>query len=163
MVVRWSEHKKGTSNSELLKKAIQKYSAENFTFRILSECISQEQLNDAESYWIDFYQTFGEGYNMTSGGDQHIRSKETCEKISKAKKGYKPKPESIAKMKESLKGRVPWNKGRKGWKNSGSFKAGHKHSPEDLEKMRQASIGRKDTTEATLNRRLGQLRRHGKV
>lgn len=46
------------------------------------------------------------------------------------KKGYKKTPEHWAKIKESLKGRIVWNKGTTGWvkPNKGSFKTGKKHS-----------------------------------
>jgi hypothetical protein len=42
-------------------------------------------------------------------------SKETKRKIGLKSLGRKQSPETIAKRSQSLKGRIPWNKGKKGW------------------------------------------------
>lgn len=49
-------------------KAIREYGLENFELEILEEC-TEEQLNEREMYWIAFYDTYNNGYNMTPGGD----------------------------------------------------------------------------------------------
>lgn len=50
-------------------KAIKKYGLENFTFEILQDNIENyDQLDKAEIYWIDYYNSFLQGYNETSGG-----------------------------------------------------------------------------------------------
>lgn len=42
---------------------------ENFIFEIIEECeLSQKELNIKERYWIDFYNSFKDGYNCTPGG-----------------------------------------------------------------------------------------------
>lgn len=67
---RWAEHKR-LSNSEdqrIIYRAIRKYGLENFTFEVLEECQEQE-LNEREIYWINFFDSFENGYNMTYGGD----------------------------------------------------------------------------------------------
>lgn len=51
-----------------LSKAFRKYGIENFSFEVLEEC-SISELNDRERYWINFYNTFYDGYNQTLGGD----------------------------------------------------------------------------------------------
>ena len=38
---------------------------ENFSFEVLEE---RSELNNRETYWIDFYNTTTFGYNMTKGG-----------------------------------------------------------------------------------------------
>nr|DAZ72707.1 MAG TPA: intron associated endonuclease [Caudoviricetes sp.] len=40
---------------------------ENFSFEVLEEC-DRSELNNRETYWIDFYNTTIFGYNMTKGG-----------------------------------------------------------------------------------------------
>lgn len=60
----------------------------NHTFEII-ETIDREELNSRESYWIEYYDSFNNGLNLTTGGDSCKRSKETCEKISKSKMGDK--------------------------------------------------------------------------
>lgn len=64
---RWREHVNGLENSTI-SNAIKKYGEENFIFEMLEVC-SIEDLNSREIYYIDKFKTFGEGYNMTIGGD----------------------------------------------------------------------------------------------
>lgn len=49
-------------------RAIRKYGIDNFTFEIIEECKISE-LNEKEKYWIQKYDTFFNGYNLTLGGD----------------------------------------------------------------------------------------------
>lgn len=66
---RWSQHKRDSviSRDTFLYQAMQKYGIENFKFYILEECNSQ-LLDEREKFWIDYYDTFKHGYNMTLGG-----------------------------------------------------------------------------------------------
>lgn len=64
---RWREHVNGLENSTI-GNAIKKYGEENFSFEILESC-SIEELNDREIYYIDKLDTYGKGYNVTTGGD----------------------------------------------------------------------------------------------
>ena len=64
---RWNEHLSKQSNS-LISLALKKYGISNFSFEILEEC-NQEELNEKEMYWIKYYNTFKDGYNLTLGGD----------------------------------------------------------------------------------------------
>lgn len=75
---RWREHKShafGTHINDVNKtlyKAIRKYGLENFTFEVLQDNIeTYEQLDKAEIYWIDFYNSFIKGYNETFGGQKY--------------------------------------------------------------------------------------------
>lgn len=49
-------------------RALRKYGEENFEWIILEECDNSE-LNEKESYWIFYYDTYTKGYNATKGGD----------------------------------------------------------------------------------------------
>ena len=40
---------------------------DNFTFEVIEEC-PVEQLDDRERYWINYYDSYNNGYNRTSGG-----------------------------------------------------------------------------------------------
>ena len=65
---RLSEHKRGKGlSTQLIDKAILKYGVENFSFEVIEECDAIE-LNDKEIYWIDYYNSYRRGYNLTSGG-----------------------------------------------------------------------------------------------
>lgn len=71
---RWNRHKSTILNQNdhnyenPLYRAIRKYGIENFQFSILEKC-SIEELNQKEIYWINFYNSFFNGYNLTFGGD----------------------------------------------------------------------------------------------
>lgn len=59
---------KDHSYNNPLYRAIRKYGLENFSFEIIKECLVQD-LNEEEKYWIKYYDTFFNGYNLTFGGD----------------------------------------------------------------------------------------------
>lgn len=74
---RWNYHKTHFNYEKEydkpLYKAFRKYGLENFIFEIieiLTETEYQEKINQRESYWIEYYNTYGlTGYNGTKGGD----------------------------------------------------------------------------------------------
>lgn len=75
---RWKEHQSHVFGShpndqnKTLYKAIRKYGLKNFTFEVLQDNIETfEQLDKAEIYWIDYYNSFVKGYNETFGGQQY--------------------------------------------------------------------------------------------
>lgn len=55
------------SYSSPLSSAIRKYGKEQFTFEILEEC-TRSKLDEKEIYYINFYNTYFDGYNCTTGG-----------------------------------------------------------------------------------------------
>lgn len=65
---------------------------------ILESCDSVDELNDAEKKWIEKHNA--------------VHSDEFCNLKFGGRNG-KHGPESIEKLKKSLKGRTPWNKGKK--------------------------------------------------
>ena len=66
---RWMQHKQQNmiARDTFLYNAIKKYGIESFDFYILEEC-NEEILNEREMFWIEYYDTFQNGYNMTIGG-----------------------------------------------------------------------------------------------
>ena len=71
----WKEHqshafgKHENDIKKVLYQAIRKYGLENFTFEVLQDNIENyEELNKAEIYWINYYNSFLQGYNETRGG-----------------------------------------------------------------------------------------------
>lgn len=67
-------------------RGIRKYGIEVFESKILEDNIPNEIVNERESYWIAYFDTFtGYGYNMTDGGEGWLKSEETKEKMRKPK------------------------------------------------------------------------------
>jgi group I intron endonuclease len=56
--------------NSLIDKAIQKYGIESFNFEILETFKNKnnDKLNQREIYWIEKYNSFKKGYNLTKGG-----------------------------------------------------------------------------------------------
>lgn len=71
---RFKNHKSESFNPKsnaydtAIHRAIRKYGVDNFSFEIIEEC-EQDQLHEREIYWIDYYNSFGNGYNLTNGGE----------------------------------------------------------------------------------------------
>lgn len=57
----------GRSEYMYIKRAIHKYGREHFTINLIEEC-SIEMLNEREKYWISYYDSYNNGYNLTEGG-----------------------------------------------------------------------------------------------
>ncbi len=66
--LRWQEHLREISNSSNrpLYRAMSKYGFKNFE---IQEIEYTENLEEREKFWIEFYDTFKNGYNATRGGD----------------------------------------------------------------------------------------------
>ena len=96
---RWKEHKAHAFGShpndqkKILYQAIRKYGIENFTFEVVQDNIETfEQLDKAEIYWIDYYNSFVKGYNETFGGQQYhkiLPNKEIIEDYYKTRSARK--------------------------------------------------------------------------
>lgn len=69
---RWKEHcldyKRERCEKRPLYDAMNKYGVENFIIEEVEKC-SPDILNDRETYWIEQYGSFKNGYNATKGGD----------------------------------------------------------------------------------------------
>ena len=67
---RWQSHRKnyGIESNISLYQAFNKYGLDNFSFEIVEEC-SIEELNDKEKFYIEYFQSYINGYNMTKGGE----------------------------------------------------------------------------------------------
>lgn len=50
-----------------IKRAIHKYGRDKFHIHLIEEC-PIETLNDREKYWINHYDSYNKGYNLTLGG-----------------------------------------------------------------------------------------------
>lgn len=66
---RFNEHKRDAIKGcqYALHRAMRKYGIDNFSVEEIEQC-STEELDDREQYWISFYDSYYQGYNMTIGG-----------------------------------------------------------------------------------------------
>lgn len=120
---RWHRHKSDAKskiirNKMVISRAITKHSYNNFTFTVIEEWQTLEEVNEAEIFWIEFFNTRNTniGYNIEAGG-RSGPNKITKIKISSSLRG------KTAWNKGIKTGLIPWNKGTKGVikANSGSF------------------------------------------
>lgn len=111
---RYSHHISCVNNNDkqikqLIHKAIRKYGLSNFSFSIIEEC-NKELLDEREIYWIKYYNSFNNGYNMTEGGDGGlIINEKTREKHRESIKRKWTDPKFREKVMSSKS--EPWNKG----------------------------------------------------
>jgi group I intron endonuclease len=69
-IKRWKEHcrdyKKERNKNRPLYLAMLKYGLDNFSFTVIEQT---DNANEREKYWIEQYDSFKKGYNITLGGD----------------------------------------------------------------------------------------------
>ena len=78
---RWIQHKVPSSWNDPIRDsynnklygAFRKYGLDNFDFSIIEEC-AIEKLNEREIYWIKYYNSCENGYNLTIGGQNNKES-----------------------------------------------------------------------------------------
>lgn len=88
----------------LFQKAVKKYGKENFKTRHCCYCNNQRELNQAEIYWIAYWESIEKGYNLKQGGKSasgYKYSQEICNKISKSLQGHSVSEESLNKMRNT--------------------------------------------------------------
>lgn len=83
---RFKEHKNPYNwkreKNKPLYIAFQKYGLENFSFDIIEEC-QPNQLDIKEQYWIEYYNTYQNGYNVTTGGETNYGQNHPGHKLTK--------------------------------------------------------------------------------
>lgn len=75
LMTRFKEHisdsKRKRDIHRPLQNAIRKYGEQHFSIELLETC-EDDQGSDREIYWINYYNSFKNGYNATLGGDGKI-------------------------------------------------------------------------------------------
>jgi group I intron endonuclease len=101
--------------TQLITLAIAKHKPDNFKFEIIEEWYNQKDTDDAETFWMDFFQSYKRefGYNV--------------ERCGKVLSGWKHTQETKNIIKKKRKNQIIWSKGTKGLMrpNKTSFKSGH--------------------------------------
>lgn len=80
-----------TINETKISRAIQKYSKYDFVYGIVEEIEDRNLLDEREQYWIKYYNSVDNGFNIKEGG--------------KCARGYKQSQSSIEKRRQKLIGK----------------------------------------------------------
>lgn len=67
---RWKSHWKQVAkgDKDYIHNAMRKYGKENFEYEIIERC-NQDVINEREIYWIEYFDSYKNGYNLTTGGE----------------------------------------------------------------------------------------------
>ena len=152
---RRSEYKrlKGCGKNTRLFNSLNKYGFNKHLFEIIEEC-DASILNDRETFHINFNKSFNseKGMNLHSGGNNHIISEETREKLRISHLGQRAWNKGLTKETDnrlkiqgenhSLKmiGRLASDETKEKMSNA---RIGKKHSDETIKKLSDAKIGNK--------------------
>lgn len=135
---------------------------DKYEYSIIEMNVPEDKLDEREIYWISFFDTYNNGYNLNEGGGGirgYRHTEETKKKMSDNNTGESNPfygkhhtEESKKKMSESLAGKTAWNKGQKmsdefTKKVSNSLigntrHLGKKHSEEAKKRMSEANKGK---------------------
>lgn len=138
--------KKGIHGNNYLLSSYNVHGAASFSYEIIytieDQTITKEQilhiLNEKEQHYINKYESFDKGYNLTSGGENIIFSEETIEKMRKSHIGQKPSIRCRQMASERMKNRVVSEETKK--RLSKAMK-GKTHSDESKRKMSKSRMG----------------------
>lgn len=92
-IYRWTHHRSDLDNkrhhNQHLQSAWNKYGKDSFIFEFIEEC-SEKDLDIREEYWIKFYNSYEDGYNLDLGGRGIRGYKHTQEQIDKMRRIQSP-------------------------------------------------------------------------
>lgn len=70
---RWRKHKNKLKNNKhensMLQRAFNKYGEEAFEYNVIHLCEEIDRISELEIYYIKKYDSFNNGYNLTTGGE----------------------------------------------------------------------------------------------
>lgn len=80
----WKEHIQQSSrmNADPLYKDMRRYGLDKFRIKIIEEC-SESLLNKRESYWIEQYDAYNDGYNLSPGIIEEEPIKESIKRVKR--------------------------------------------------------------------------------
>ena len=93
------------NDNNYFHRALRKYGLDNFVYCVLEENVLRANLNLKEQEWIEEFDSFEGGYNMTAGGGQTIFSEEMKKKMSESHKGKHFSEEHRKNLSNAFKGK----------------------------------------------------------
>lgn len=177
-VGRWRDHLKVVRNPDnpglVIHQAMRKHGIENFEFKVVVECMSEDEAFDVERRLIREWSTMDHGYNLNEGGEGgYGPSLETRQKLSAVHKGRTKSEVTRRKM-------SAWQVGKKlsveTREKIGASQRGKSRSESEETRQRRAEAqrqrcargehgfaGRRHSEEAREKMRAAHARRLGKV
>ena len=149
---RWGQHKHHAKHEGkmVICKAIRSHGVEHFTFEVVCECDTREELNAKEIEYISTNCSRApNGYNIEKGGNTHEKTPETCAKLSASNKGRVISEEWRKNMSIAAKGRTATEETRLKMRKA---QKGRIITDEMKEKIRNTLLGRKPTKETIAKR-----------
>lgn len=70
--------KNGTHHSSKLQRAFDKYGRVAFYFEVIENNIQATLISERESWWVNHFHAFEDGYNMTEGGETYSSFGKEC-------------------------------------------------------------------------------------
>jgi len=143
---RVSAHKKLSGRKYYLHRAMKKYGGENFKFEVIYQSKDVDHcLKVMEPYFIEKFNTYNDGYNLTLGGEGAV-GLDVPEHTRIAVGNANRKRNWTEKSKKQLRQRMLGNLQRLGSRWSGeqrekfiASKKGYRHSQKTIDKMKQAA------------------------
>lgn len=107
--------------------ALKKYGIDAFSFEVITESTSIEELNKLEEEFIKKFDSIDNGFNIRQGGNNKRHNPESIERMREAQRR--------AHARRKAEGRdMPWNKGKSGYKQKS-------HSAESKQKRSERMAG----------------------
>ena len=144
---RWSQHKQAAKKGGkmILYNAIRLYGVKKFTFEVICECETLEELNAKEIEHIFINKSLSPtGYNAAKGGDNYEKTPETRAKLSASNKGRIISEEWRKNLSIAAKGRTITEETRIKMQKA---QKGRIITDETKQKLRDANLGKKQTTD----------------
>ena len=141
------------SSGIIPNRIIKKYGKEVFEREIIEDNIPNHLINEREVFYIEKYNTFNDGYNLSLGGDGGGEwiYKKTSEEIliianikSKKLKNRVFSDETKRKMSESAKNKIMTQEHKDNIRKAVILRGGHPHSEDTKKKLSILMTGRKN-------------------
>jgi group I intron endonuclease len=154
---RWYQHQHSAKHGGkmILYHAMRLYGVEHFTFEVVCECDTLEELNAKEIEYISMNDSLApKGYNAGKGGDNYEKTPETRAKLSASNKGRVMSEEWRKNMSIAAKGRTATEETRLKMRKA---QKGRIITDETKQKLRDANLGKKQTADTIAKKRAARI------